>query len=723
MAATIHTECARARSLRGRPLRCARDVGRTSRGSSVSLRSRSSTRSRRPSADVDLRGSKADSQCFGIGLAADGDASATDFVSGILGDAVDDFAGGLFDAGLVFDVGEPVIAEEVDEASDAQATAALAAALAVKDTVATAAAIAWPQASLQTSAAQRSTPSTDYEDAVSLASEDSDNETDDELEAFAFAKMSGNFAKAAMMKGLTRAVDEVIGAQDSSEEDDPQTTADVTIVEASRVALLGAIEGAVDEAVDDNDAIEDEDNMQQWEEQEDSDHEIEFLGEGFLCGEDLAFDYTSSILGGAFEQASATWCVGEAEGEPMEDAMQVWVEGPGCSEDFAFDYTSSLLDAAFSQTARTSKTDQDTEEQNTQEVTSNAAAVQMRDQEDADSEIGKAEDSMDTKSGELIAKFRKAFGQALHSGQLSTVFSAVVEQDKFSSLRSKVQSSFKEGLASGSLACALQEMATERRSTLAEETVPLPSPPPVESPAPPDTGSPFVYSARPSPSTPSRTRRRIIGGVVRAPATKLDFGEPDASPIEAAESSMPKKRHSKSSKKQGRETPKAFRLDQGSDADEPVGGSAWTRSSSITRGYETLGAQFHIIAAPEDGGEVPIYERPHSKASARLRAASASAMSMDLELGGSKPAQSPHASMRQAFTPQSLGFDRKMGSSRSLGSLQTPKVTKGKLSGGLLPSLVSEKTSTETIAWSLHMSKAGTRRYSAGLHSSASVIF
>merc|ERR1712032_971157 len=93
-----------------------------------------------------------------------------------------------------------------------------------------------------------------------------------------------------------------------------------------------------------------------------------------------------------------------------------------------------------------------------------------------------------------------------------------------------------------------------------------------------------------SPSTPTRTRRRIIGGVVRAPAMQLDLDFPTASPDGQTESSSVRKRHSKSSKKT-RETPKAFRLDLGDSVEETR-----SRPSSLTRGYDTLGVHIHSIS-------------------------------------------------------------------------------------------------------------------------------
>jgi len=233
----------------------------------------------------------------------------------------------------------------------------------------------------------------------------------------------------------------------------------------------------------------------------------------------------------------------------------------------------------------------------------------------------------------------------------------------------------------------------------------------------------------------SRSRRRIIGGVVRAPAVQHDI---------CVTSASPQKQHSKSDRKVASQGSTSFCMDMGL---QPVGEDDTMpgRSSSLTRSYDTLGVQFYSLA---DADELPYAAqafpssgsaRKPSKARAKLHAASKSAMSMDLAEGVSC-ASSTTASMhsidqftsstsRGSFTPVPLSVGHKMRPSSSVGSLNLDQkrafssVKVKQAPGGLLPSLLPEKKSPESIAWSMNVSKTYSQWQNTGLCGSASMIF
>jgi hypothetical protein len=276
----------------------------------------------------------------------------------------------------------------------------------------------------------------------------------------------------------------------------------------------------------------------------------------------------------------------------------------------------------------------------------------------------------------VLNKVKNVLKQGLQSGQLSKLFSAGLEKDRWEALRSKMQRTFIEGAATGQLGHAISTILASRKEV---ESQPLP--PACVTPAPPAEIA----------STPIRRRRSvIIGGVIRNPALQPDLEMPSASPMSSpwSDSTSVRKRHSKSGRK-SKEGPDAFRLDLGDQAE--------------------------------------VSDRPASKAGARLRAASTSAMAMDLGLGG---ASSSHTSSQctsdllaafrqQIAAPKAFSLEQKMRPSASLPSLQAPRASKGLF----LPTLASEKKSAESIAWTMHMSKNTAKWCNTGLRGSASMVF
>lgn len=227
------------------------------------------------------------------------------------------------------------------------------------------------------------------------------------------------------------------------------------------------------------------------------------------------------------------------------------------------------------------------------------------------------------------------------------------------------------------------------------------------------------HTALKEPATPTRTQRHII----RAPAMQLDLVLPADSPAIARAN---RKHNSKSSRKLTNQA-QTFHMELADKSDregapESSCGSTLARPS---RGNDKLGAQFHTISDSPAASSAPqlmllCQERPASKASARLRAASASAMAIDLAASEGSPAISPPSSrhlISKSLASVPFSLPQKMRPSVSLGSLQTRKVSK---LGGLLPTLSTQKQSVESIAWSMHMSRATSH---TGLRGSASMVF
>lgn len=880
-----------------------REAARTP--SSRGPRSRSGTRCQRPSSEVELRCElstfAAQDDCA-TGFVCDiMDDAIDDFADDLVHDMdsvytnspsasmspMKAFSLPVNDAMLVMSSSEPCI-EEVDEDEDICFAAALFTARSVEEAISTVAPGS-PSWSLQVSAPspventkKDTTASTlwprqldldyddrsnceDYEEVYSLASEDSDTEeTDDEMEAMAYVKMAVNLAKAAVSKGCAEQTEaapkEQIGFDQwffnaeyspMAEKHTPYvprlqnnatvgwSKVEIAQEEVNLDEAKAAARDALRNALLGVSVLHEETDAEEEEEEKD----VEFLGEGPSGSDEIAFDFASNILDGAFMQAASTWAPEEPQEDEDDDleelrfhamstlskaaqtgqlesalrqsaqsqestieALKVRVretllkaaaQKESALENLKLKARESLLQASAQRdlvhkpstaemlrekakatlvkAARTGlllpalKTvSEQSQKEDIQKLrnkakdtlakaahngvlastlktvceaanmkalkakvrstlfkaaqqgslTSTLQLVAPQQTLEQKAEEAKAQQKKETEE-ELRSKLQLALMQGLQNGRLAQFFAAGIQNDEWEALRRKVRSTLEMGAATGKLQPAITEVLAVRQAA--------------DTPAPPAMATPslaveITEKLVMMPSTPTRTRRRVIGGVVRTPAVQLDLDPcPSASPVWSEFGSMSSKHHSKSSRK-SKEGPKAFRLDLGDE--EPT---ARTRASSITRGYDTLGAQFHSLSDSPSASSAPkmmlASERPSSKASARLRAASTSALALDLGLHDSTSSQAKApsadnllAALRQAsFAPTALSLDRKMRTSASLGSLQTPKVSKARL----LPSLASERNSAESIAWTMQMSKSTSnlKWCNAGLRGSASMIF
>lgn len=665
--------CSRAQSGRGRPQQCTRSSARKS--SSRSVGSRSSARSRRPSSEVDLRAPLPPAS------ASSNEASqvterATAFVTGVLNIAVDDIVtemdyfsdacslsrpdSPVFDAEHVLDVSEPPIAEESDDCED--------------------------QADFSTEAVIRVFPDMC-----------SDSECDDEA--------CSDFD------------DEVsVGSAEQDEMDDIFVAAQVAKQTTSTAVIKDALE--FDDAADSEDA---------------RDEHIEFLGEEDACDDELAFNYASSILDVALLKATDTWAEQEtaAKGQPPAGETSQDIQ------DMKEKARALLLQAATEQKKKDAATD------SLQALKEKAQACLAKKAEEAQqkSTASQVED-MRTQAKTVILK-------SVENGMLSNALK-VVQQMRLEQLRNQVQQTLFNATASGELERVLGEVMTqpkpqpspgrlqrdadedwrlsmrkvmleamqtgELRAALnevtqkAEEKVQPLEVPAIQLLSFNNAKTEVTSSSR--CATPTRTRRRVIGGVVRAPAMEQDLGVGPAS------------RKNNGSKSKTLTT--ALRVDIGAADEDTAAG----RSSSLARSYETMGvgAQFFSLADSDDlsfntrsMSSMSGVKPKSSKARAKMHAASMSAMAMDLmdSQGGSSMPFCSSTSTCGTFAPAPL-LDQKMRTSSSLGAISFSNKTKP-VAAGLLPSLTMQKNSAESIAWSMNVSKTPWRN--TGLHGSSSMIF
>jgi len=515
---------------------------------------------------------------------------------------------------------------------------------------------------------------------------------------------------------------------------------------------------------------------------------VEFLGEK-LGSEELAFDYASDILDGAFVQAAATWEHQQDEADEVEalrqqaratlskavntgelEAALRHCRGASVKPAKQDDVDLELLKAKARETLIKAAAQRE-QSQNTaamevlrqkarsalvqaasagQLVPSLKAATEKKQMNDLKEKLRNtlckatrdgrltstlctvAPKSVDIETARL--KAREALAKATSNGKFESALEDVMQRRQAAEeaakakeeeldLRQKVLSTLKQAMANGQIDAAIKHVMAkreEKKERPVAETVPSSLP----------ASSPQAKSR--DISTPTRSHRRIIGGVVRTPAMQLDIDMPSVSPNATPWSDSTKKRKSR---KTSKEAPRAFRLDidDKSDVEET------NRGSSLTRGYDTLGAQFHNICDSPSASSAPKLMlqqsnlcRPSSKASARLRAASSSAMAMDLGFGdgftsaSSSRVQAPSAddllaAFQQSFMPKALSLEQKLHPSASWGSLPASKMSK--VPGRLLPTLASEKKSAESIAWTMHMSKSTSKWCNTGLHGSASAVF
>jgi len=250
----------------------------------------------------------------------------------------------------------------------------------------------------------------------------------------------------------------------------------------------------------------------------------------------------------------------------------------------------------------------------------------------------------------------------------------------------------------------------------------------------------------------SRSRRRIIGAVVRSPApaelveSSLSITVPTSSPALSqfdptspkASGSTPlrclRSRGSKDKAGAKKKSMTVFRMDM---QDEASPTESLARSSSLAARYDTLGAELYSLHDRSDAcspppfasgrrcrGAEPDFDKAPAAAPSRTgpsRAHSSSALAMDLGLepessrgGGGFSPLSPRAT-----SAGSKGAGALIRSSSSTGSISFSKAKKLPFTSlpaaaskrqGLLPELPTSPSSAGSIAWSMRLAKTGAKR-------------
>jgi len=419
--------------------------------------------------------------------------------------------------------------------------------------------------------------------------------------------------------------------------------------------------------------------------------EVDFLEEETSYTADLSFDFASGILDGAFGQAVNTWEQQEQEESDDEEDLEELRRQTMSTLSKAVQ--SGRLEAALTAVrAKKQEAEMDQLKEKARGALLQAQQKLIKKMDDMHMLKDKARGALlqaaltakanaEAKElNELKNKVRDTLCQAAKSGRLAPTLEEIApRKSELDVFKETVCTTLTEAVQSGLLARTLNEL----RASKIEEI-------PASASSAPALPAAIVEEAPPTPSmpaTPTRSRRRIIGGIVRAPAPDAEwdtFNLPSASPSFESDTST-KKRQSKSDRKSIKEA---------------------ARPLCIDLDMESL-----------------------SKSSSRFRAAAApSAMSMDLGMGEGFGSSSASRSMTPssrpfsaAFTPAALNMDSKMRTSFSLPLLTPSKVQKA----GLLPSLNAGKrnVNSETIAWSMQMSKTASRWGNTGLRGSASMVF
>lgn len=253
-----------------------------------------------------------------------------------------------------------------------------------------------------------------------------------------------------------------------------------------------------------------------------------------------------------------------------------------------------------------------------------------------------------------------------------------------------------------------------------------------------EPGSPFVSEASPANTPPassrsvisSRSRRRIIGAIVRSPAPaellassalaqfdptspRAVCSSPGSRQGERAAAAAARAKGSKERLGTKKKSMAIFRLDATDEATP-------SRSSSLARSYEALGAEVHSLhdraeppstpATPWLGAHVD-WNAPAPPGAygwpGISRVQSASALALDLGLEPPRPASglSPLGpSLLVKSTPAVVRSASTSGAFAKRSPVVLPKRQ------GLLPNLPSSPSSAGSIAWSMRLAAPGAKR-------------
>jgi hypothetical protein len=429
----------------------------------------------------------------------------------------------------------------------------------------------------------------------------------------------------------------------------------------------------------------------------DENGEVDFLDESTLCGDEVAFDFASTILDGAFKQAATSWQDVSAPRLDPRDGASESCQADGASpaiasnevEDIKETELSPLKQKAREALLKVARAKLPSQKEDTEDMLKSKvqkalfAGVKNGDLSKALGQAmpqsGKVAEKK-TSEVSLEQKVRQALSKGVATGELSKGLEKAMQQDAWNALRSKVHNSLRVATTSGSLTSALGQAMRKTqpweclREKVQKSLIQSVDAGNLQQVVMRAVGANLTPEAAtlsvPRPLSSTRSRRRIIGGVVRAPAIQ-DMVSPSAS--SPSKLSKPRSRLHEASMS-------AMAMDLGAPrsatppAEEHFSGSqAWNRQTMSRNGVR---ASFQIPFPASDHG----------------------------------------------FAPAPLTSKKKMHSSASLGSLTPLKVCKA-TSGGFLPTLAPERISAETIAWSMQVSKTTSKWSNTGLRGSKSMVF
>jgi len=183
----------------------------------------------------------------------------------------------------------------------------------------------------------------------------------------------------------------------------------------------------------------------------------EFLGEGPAFGDELAFDYASDILGGAFMQAAASW--------KKEEEQEVEVNFCAMSSQAIQD---ELNLQALKEKAKQALLGA------TKKIESQSFEIESLKQKARESLLRAAQEKIDSQAqtdsqasetNELKLKVQKALARGVQNGDLSRGFAQVMQKDDDEALKLKVRQALSKGLQNGRLSNAFADAVQKTEET------------------------------------------------------------------------------------------------------------------------------------------------------------------------------------------------------------------------------------------------------------------
>jgi hypothetical protein len=507
----------------------------------------------------------------------------------------------------------------------------------------------------------------DSSDDVCTLASDSEDELPEEFQQLAYASLAKSLAKNAVKRGCTQDLDEWA-------ETEPDHDVSMAMVLETAMSAIPALSKEASFQATEVLSVHAEDSALDLQVDEGGD----FVFEGCAAGDTMAFDIMGIVLDGAFDQFASKQA--HHNSQP--------VHAPSKESSGSLRNVRNGIKASFG-----------------------CSQPDM-----SQNEVHTCSKDGDEVEADVAAKVHRTLSRSLASGELHLEVKSL-HRERWQAVQSKARDTLADTARVASVLHAAREESRNAQVPQAAE----------------------LQVETPTPVRSSRTRRRIIGGVVRSPAGET-HGLLSSDASQHLSSTSQARQHSKSEPelKLQKHTAQCYSMD-GLVSEEP----SRTWSANLAHAFDTSGAaghQFQITygkdatlayaftvtnvapsawksAVSEFGS--PALDRPSSKAGSRLRAASMSAMAMDLGMVEPSCASSPFVSMCNSDNHITSMDTIHMRPSKLFGS----PVKLKQAHSGLLPYLHSSKKSPEAIAHTMYMSKTTSKWCGLGLRGSASAVF